>query len=50
MKGVVRWRTRDSLSHLSQWSDSLQNQGVSQISSFFLDFNDILTLVAISEF
>ena len=29
------WRTRDLLSHLLQWSDSLQNQGVSQISPVF---------------
>ena len=35
MKGVVRWRTRDSLSHVSQQRDSQQNQGVSQIFLFF---------------
>ena len=35
-KGVLWWRTRDSVSHVSQWSDSLQNQGVSQISLLFL--------------
>ena len=25
---LVWWRRRDSLSHVSQWSDSQQNQGV----------------------
>ena len=33
------WRTRDSLGHVSQWGDSWQNQGVSQISPLFLDLN-----------
>ena len=32
---VMLWRMRDSLSHVSQKSDSLQNQGVSQISPLF---------------
>ena len=39
-KGVMWWRTRDSLSHVSQQSDSQQNQGVSQ-TSLFLDLNGI---------
>ena len=34
-KAVVWWRTRDSLSHVSQWSVSQQNQGVSEISLLF---------------
>ena len=34
-EGVLWWRTRDSLSHVSQWSDSQKNQGVSQISQLF---------------
>ena len=32
---MVWWRKRDSLSHVSQFSDSLKNQGVSQISQLF---------------
>ena len=32
---MVRWRTRDSLSHVSQLSDSKQNQGVSQTFLLF---------------
>ena len=35
---MVWWRTRDSLSHVSQLSDYWQNQGVSQIS-LLLDLN-----------
>ena len=38
------WRTRDSLSHVSQLSDFWQNQGVSQISPLFLDLNGSLKL------
>ena len=34
-KGLVWWRTRDSLSYESQYSDSLQNWGVSKISLLF---------------
>ena len=34
-KGLVWWRTRDSMSYGSQWSDSWQNQGVSPISLLF---------------
>ena len=29
------WRTRDSLSQVSQWFDFLQNQGVPRISLLF---------------
>ena len=32
---MVLWHTRYSQSHVSQWSDSQQNQGVSQISLLF---------------
>ena len=41
LKGVVWWRTRDSLSRVLQRSDSFQNQGVSQISPLFLNLNGI---------
>ena len=34
-KDVIWWHTRDSLSHVSQGSDSSQKQWVSQISRFF---------------
>ena len=34
-KGVVCCRTRDSLSYVSQWSDSQQKQGVSKIFLVF---------------
>ena len=32
---MLWWRKRDSLSFVTQWSDSQQNQGVSQISLLF---------------
>ena len=38
-KGVMWWRTRDSLGHASLWSDSQLNQRVSQIFPLSLDFN-----------
>ena len=40
-KGMVWWRTRDSLSDVSQWTDSWLNPGVSQNFPAFLDSNDI---------
>ena len=39
------WRTRDSMSHVSQWSDSQQNQGISEISLLF----QILIVVTIDQ-
>ena len=38
---LVRCRTRDSLSHVSQWTDSYQNHGVSQI---FLLFKNLMVV------
>ena len=34
-KGLVWWRTEDSLSLVSQWSDCYQNKTVSQITLLF---------------
>ena len=43
-KGVVWWRTRDSLSHVSQSSQTAKPRSCSNLPAF-LDFNGILTRI-----